>query len=676
MARNVGQIVERGPNKFLVRVYLGRDLQGKRLYHNKTVVGTRKDARAYLATVRRRERSANRPASLTLGAYLAEWLSGAVATRVAPRTLADYTALLKRHIEPVLGDRPLLQLTTDQIGGIYRGMLDRGLSARTVRYTHSVLHSALEEAVRSGRLPRNPSRGTELPRRTVRKKRVLGSAEVETFLAAARGDRWYPLWELLVTTGVRPGEALALKWEDVENGTLRIHRALVRTGGRWSLEPLKFPRGERTVNLSRTVIETLEHHRTAQRNGRVKARSPQQGDFVFATSRGTPLDWRVVVRRHFKPIARKAGLADVRPYDLRHTCATLLLAAGEDVDAVSKRLGHATPALTLGIYGAARPHPPQRAADRIEALLFHRGPLTKEADDPLADGYVWASDGRPARDQGPWAREKVEFVDEYLFPIVDSANSRKGPVQYVDLFAGPGRSVNLETDDGQPAEVEGSPIRALRAAITGRRIATVETYHFCNSRRLDHWALRERVLRELQRDETGIPHGTVRCHLGDIDKLLDDLGKVADSDAHLLVFADVGCPTDLPFAAVQKLKITYAKVELFLLYAADLGLPPIDTGPPPVIDHAALSAYFGTDAYRSILDDAVTEDRRARMRLALRECYMKQLGSLWKHVRYIKSVQKASRHQTFDLLAVYDHVSIDSVIDAAQKKPDQLELFS
>jgi integrase len=251
-------------------------------------------------------------------------------------------------------------------------MTERKLSARTVRYTHSVLRSALEQAVKWGLLSRNPTKHVDLPRMERRELSVLSVEELGRFLEAAREDRWYALWELLAATGMRPAEALGLKWADIEGHRIRIQRSLVRhSDGRWTLKEPKTSRARRTVTIPKTVEQTLQRHRKEQVEQRLQA-GPEYQDhgFVFAVSNGSPLDWKVVVQRHFKPIRKRAGLPGLRPYDLRHTCATLLLGSGENVKVVSERLGHASAALTLDVYSHVLPDMQQRAAERLEGLLF------------------------------------------------------------------------------------------------------------------------------------------------------------------------------------------------------------------------------------------------------------------------------------------------------------------
>ncbi len=373
MSRRSGQIIDRGQNKWLVRVFLGRNPAGKRRYYNRTIRGTKKDAQRYLTKVHRESDLGQfvEPSDRAVEEYLTDWLESTVKARVAEKTASDYAGLVERHIAPGIGEQRLSQLTPAGIQRLYNGLLDKGLSARTVRYVHSVLHSALDQAVAWGLLSRNPAKLVDLPRMQRREIRVLSTDELGEFLKAASSDRYSVLWHLLATTGIRPGEALALQWRDVDGERIRIQRNLVRHGdNRWTLKDPKTARGRRTVTVPATVVETLKQHRTEQLEERLRG-GPDYEDhgLVFAASNGSPLDWKVVVARHFRPLAKDVGFPKLRPYDLRHTHATLLLQAGVNVKVVSERLGHASAALTLDVYSHVLPDMQQGAAERMEALL-------------------------------------------------------------------------------------------------------------------------------------------------------------------------------------------------------------------------------------------------------------------------------------------------------------------
>ena len=205
--------------------------------------------------------------------------------------------------------------------------------------------------------------------------RALSPKEAADFLETIRGDRWETLWELLLVTGLRPGEALGLKWSDVDwdQRKVRIQRTLVRDeDNEWHLGEPKTARSRRSVVVPASTMDTVRRHRAEQAEERLEKGAEYSGelDLVFANGYGDPLDYRVVVQRHFKPIVKAAGLAPLRPYDLRHTCATLLLASGEHPKVVAERLGHSSTVMTMDVYSHVLPDMQEAAADKLERLLF------------------------------------------------------------------------------------------------------------------------------------------------------------------------------------------------------------------------------------------------------------------------------------------------------------------
>ena len=193
--------------------------------------------------------------------------------------------------------------------------------------------------------------GTSRPKLLRQRSRLLAyprrerakSDEAKQFLIAVQGTRWESLWVLLLTTGLRPGEALGLKWSDIEGGKIRVQRALTRVGRSWALMDPKTAKARRVVTLPKSAEQSLSSRRVQQIADRLHAGPGwHDNDLIFTTRTGEPLDYRTVVSRHFRPILAAHRLRRIRPYDLRHSCATLLLGAGENVKVVSERLGHAS----------------------------------------------------------------------------------------------------------------------------------------------------------------------------------------------------------------------------------------------------------------------------------------------------------------------------------------------
>ena len=368
-----GQIIKRGESTWLVRIALGRDATGVRKYHNCTIRGSKREAERYRIQKLRELDTGTfvQPSSALLRDYLSSWLDTVAAPRVRPRTLDDYRSLVDRYITPSLGHRKMSHLHAAEIQQLYAELAGRGLSPRTVRYVHSVLHSALEQAVKWQVLSINPAKLVALPRNERKEMRAFSVEQALRFLGASAGTRYFPLWQLLLTSGLRPGEALALKWSDLDGDRIIVQRSLSwRKDGSWELCEPKTDRARRVVVIPRSTTKTLLSLRSEQAAQRL-ACGPNWTDreLIFTNGTGGPLEWRVLSRRYFRPILQSAGLIGFRPYDLRHSCATLLLASGVNVKVVSERLGHASSALTLDVYSHTLPDMQQQAADTLETIL-------------------------------------------------------------------------------------------------------------------------------------------------------------------------------------------------------------------------------------------------------------------------------------------------------------------
>ncbi len=208
-----GQIIKRGERNFVVRIFTGRDASGKRQYLNRTLKGSKKDAQALLNKLLRDKDmgTLTEPSRTSLNDYLDHWLETAVKPRVRERTYEDYKGLARRYIRGPLGDRLLTQLTPVELQKLYGDLLNRPLAPRTVRYCHTVLHNALGQAVKWRMISQNPALYVDLPRKQHREMHAMTEAEAGRFLAAAASEEDHALFALLLTTGLRPSEALGLK---------------------------------------------------------------------------------------------------------------------------------------------------------------------------------------------------------------------------------------------------------------------------------------------------------------------------------------------------------------------------------------------------------------------------------------------------------------------------------
>lgn len=375
-----GQIIKRGDRSWLVRVFLGRDGQGRRRYLNKTIHGTRRDAERYLhATLCARDMGTLvKPTASKVDEFLQGWLTDIAQSRVCQRTYISYSRLINSYAQPSIGHLKLADLQPLDLQRLYGQLLKRGLSPRTVRYLHAVLHSAFKQAVRWRLIAANPCDAVELPRQERRQIAVFTPEEARRFLDAARDDRWYALFVVALTTGARPSEYLALRWSDVdlERRVVTIQRAVWRHGGSYQFSETKTARSRRRVPLPPSAVEALRQHRLRQHEQRLKAGPAYTDlDLVFAGETGEPLDISALRRRHFMPILRRAGLPPMRLYDLRHACATLLLSEGVHPKVVAERLGHASTQMTLDVYSHVLPHMQEEATATLERRLFALGTL-------------------------------------------------------------------------------------------------------------------------------------------------------------------------------------------------------------------------------------------------------------------------------------------------------------
>jgi integrase len=291
--------------------------------------------------------------STTTGEYLTRWLSDSVRGTVQGSTYRSYGRVVDGHLVPGVGRVKLAKLRPDHIRRLYRSMLDAGKATRTVQYAHALLKRALAQAVMDGLIPRNAAEAVRPPKLKRDEIQPLNADQVRALLNAA-DERSRALYTVAVRTGMRPGEILALRWSDVnlEAGTVQINRAL--SEGEFSTP--KTPRSRRRISLSPATVAALKAHRKRQLEERIaKAGLWEDHGLVFPSSVGTPKSQRNL-NREFKNAAKRAGLPDhFKLYDLRHTCATLLLSRNVHPKYVQELLGHASIALTLDTYSHVIP---------------------------------------------------------------------------------------------------------------------------------------------------------------------------------------------------------------------------------------------------------------------------------------------------------------------------------
>jgi integrase len=310
--------------------------------------------------------------NLRVGEYLERWLVDSVLDTVRPTTYERYEQLVRIHLRPALGGMKLKNLTPVHVRGLYREKLEAGLSARTVQYIHVTLHKALKQAVQDGLIPRNATEAVKAPQVRREEIRPLSAEQVKMLLETACGDRLEALFVLAIHTGLRQGELLGLKWEDVdlESCALRVRRTLATAKGGSILMAPKTKGSRRSVKLTQGAVDVLRSHLQRQLQEIDKAGALwRENGLVFASEIGEPLNRHHLTSRHFKGLLKRAGLPEIRFHDLRHTCATLLLSKNVNPKIVSEMLGHASIAITLDTYSHVLPNMRDQAAAAMEDAL-------------------------------------------------------------------------------------------------------------------------------------------------------------------------------------------------------------------------------------------------------------------------------------------------------------------
>jgi integrase len=315
------------------------------------------------------------PSRRTLGEYLAEWLAGHRAS-VRGSTWASYSANLEGHVVARIGGVRLQLLTAATLNSLYAFLLAEGrsngrggLSARTVRYIHTVLHKALADAVASGLIVRNPADLAKPPAAKATRARAMRTwtpEELRSFLGHVLDSALYPAFLLASTTGMRRGEVLGFRWRDLDldAGRASVRQAVISVGYRVSVSEPKSGKG-RSIDLDPETVRTLREHRKRQ----FAAGAVTATGLVFCHPDGSPIH-PDRFSKVFDGLVRSSGLPRIRLHDLRHTHATHLLGAAVHPKIVQERLGHSSIAITLDTYSHVTPALQREAADVTGALLF------------------------------------------------------------------------------------------------------------------------------------------------------------------------------------------------------------------------------------------------------------------------------------------------------------------
>jgi integrase len=307
-----------------------------------------------------------------LADHLTYWLEHVKKRTIRTSTYVRYRIALEKHILPALGHLALNKVTLRIIQQFYNQKLDEGQSPSSVITMNKVLHQALALAVKERLIMVNPCTGIALPAVKGRKVQPLTVEQAQQLLQEVEGTMMEPFIALALVVGIRHGELLALRWQDIDldQGMLAIHSTLTQDETyRFVVGDPKTASSERVILLPRPVCEMLRAHRARQRETCLKVGSAwQQHDLVFCTNKGAYL-WPHNVRQRFYRLLKRAGLPQMHIHDLRHSAATLLRKMGVDLKVIQEILGHSTLDMTANVYSHVLPSMQQEAVEKMQHLF-------------------------------------------------------------------------------------------------------------------------------------------------------------------------------------------------------------------------------------------------------------------------------------------------------------------
>ncbi len=374
-----GHIRRRGARSFEIKFDIGTDpLTGKRRIRYHSFKGTKREAEIKLATLVAENSRGDYVdmSKVTVAEFVERWRRDWAESHVSPKTLERYLELLRKHVVAHIGDVQLQKLRAIHLNELYaklsRGKDGKALAPRTIGHVHRVLHRALGHANRWGLVQQNVASLVSPPRVPASEIELLTPAQVQAVLRGLQGRSIYPVLVTALSTGMRRGELLAMRWRDVDldRAMIRVEQSLEQTKAGLRIKSPKTKHGRRSISLPASAVTVLRDHRKAQAEQRLKlgqGKAPADS-LVFATWEGEPRSPNSLTKE-WKEAIRATKLPRVTLHSLRHTHASHLIASGMDVLAISRRLGHGSPTITLGVYGHMFPNRDDRAAEAMEATF-------------------------------------------------------------------------------------------------------------------------------------------------------------------------------------------------------------------------------------------------------------------------------------------------------------------
>ena len=372
-ANGEGSIRKRKDGRWEGRYTAGRDpVTGKAIYRN--VLGkTQAEVKEKLKTAIEKTRVLPlKTEHYTVGQWLDAWMENYAKLQVRPSSHKTYQGFISNHIKPALGDLPLEKLTAMDLQRLYKHLLEsgrvectesrnkpKGLSIKTVRNINQVISSAMEFAIEQKLIAANPTDGCALPKLEHREMKTLPTEQLASFLHEAKESGVFELYYIELATGLRRGELLGLKWEDIdlERGTIQVRRQIARINGEVVEAPLKTKNSYRSVSIGHDAVEILKEQRRKTNS-----------EYVFPSPTGGPISPDSVLHMLHRGLKR-AGLPQIRFHDMRHTFATVALQNGVDIKTVSGMLGHYSAGFTLDTYAHVTTQAQRQAADTMANIL-------------------------------------------------------------------------------------------------------------------------------------------------------------------------------------------------------------------------------------------------------------------------------------------------------------------
>lgn len=367
-----GTIRQRKDGRWEARVTIGHDpatgRQVQKSIYGKTQTEVSKKLRQLCKEVD--DGIYKEPVKYTVKDWAEIWLKD-YSTNLKPLTVKQYTSYIKNHIIAKMGAVKLIRLDAPIIQRFYNQLVEDGLTPKTVKNIHGILHLMLETAVEVGYIKTNPSSVCKLPKIEKKQIKPLENEDLINFLNAIQGDRYETLFLVDLFTGLRQSELLGLTWDciDFDRGTMYVYRQLQKNNGTYYFASLKNGKS-RTISLAPSITKALKTQKSWQAECRLKSYDmwKNDDDFVFTDELGKHLTQSNTYKR-FKHIVESIGVSSARFHDLRHTYAVAALQSGDDIKTVQETLGHHTAAFTLDVYGHVTEQMRKESAARMENFI-------------------------------------------------------------------------------------------------------------------------------------------------------------------------------------------------------------------------------------------------------------------------------------------------------------------